>query len=370
MVVSIDKLLKSLWILCLLGAVFLTIIYMIFVGYFDVLYYQMLAVLTVSYIPYTICYRFINKELREYLLFFHICFIAITMSYLLVSFNAIVLMFIPVFSILFNKRLIFYTSLIISLVSYLILEFLFGDGYSFDLVAELSLLFAFFLILNVVLNVTVKQSKISYLFEKTVNTLIMAVEAKDDYTQGHSIRVSDYAMIIGKYMRKKGYKINLENLRIASVLHDIGKVKIPAEILTKPGKLTTEEYDCIKKHSLYGAKMAEELEYPKEIVSDILHHHERFDGKGYPDGLKGNKTPINSQIIAIADTFDAITSNRSYRDACTVQKAYEIIMENIDTQFDPKFRRIFQAVYVELATYNIDNAKVLEVPKSKLNQSL
>ncbi len=370
MAISIGKGLKLLWLICIIGVITLTFIYLILGERFDSLYFQFLAVLTLGYLPYTLTYRFFSTNTQQYLLFINMSIVTLAISVMLPlsHSNQVIVIFLPLLAILFNHRAIFLLSGIFSLCIYIFMDLIGGIHQSslYEMMLELSLLVVYLLLLRNVLKLLVKQSKINFLFEKTVNTLIMAVEVKDDYTQGHSVRVSDYTMIIGTYMKNKGYEVDLESLRISSILHDIGKIKIPVDILTKEGKLTAEEFNVIKKHSKDGADLAQELEYPKDIVDSILYHHERFDGKGYPSGLKGDEIPLKSKIIALADTFDALTSNRPYRNAFTADKAYEIIVENMNTQFDPSFEDIFNAVFHDFVKYQTSKKDVHVVKDFKL----
>ncbi len=356
MAIRIENALKLLWIVCLIGATTLTFIYIILGEGFDSLYFQFLAVLLLGYLPYTLTYRFFSAKLQKYLLFINMCIITLAVSILLPlsHSNQVIVIFLPLLAVLFNSRILFFIAGVFSLFIYVFMGLISGfypTSY-LEMFIEVSLLVVYLLLLRNVLKLLVRQSKNNFLFEKTVNTLIMAVEAKDDYTQGHSVRVCEYSMMIGKYMKNKGYNVDLESLKISSILHDIGKIKIPIEILKKDGKLTTEEFNIVKKHPKDGADLAQELEYPKEIVDSILYHHERFDGKGYPSGLMGEEIPINGKIIALADTFDALTSSRPYRNAFTADKAYEIIVENMSTQFDPEFEEIFNEVFLEFVKYH------------------
>lgn len=142
-----------------------------------------------------------------------------------------------------------------------------------------------------------------------IYTLANAVEAKDAYTSGHSSRVMQYCELIAKDLAA----IDLESLRVAALLHDIGKISIPESILNKTGILTKEEFEQIKDHPKRGYEILRDSDYLKEIRTIILEHHERVDGLGYPQGLKGNEIKIEARLLAVADTFDAIVSDRSYR---------------------------------------------------------
>ena len=177
------------------------------------------------------------------------------------------------------------------------------------------------------------------LFYKTVKAISSALDAKDPYTHGHSYRVTLYSMILAK---KMGADDNfMEEIETAGLLHDIGKIGIPQSILCKPGKLTDEEYDIMKKHPEQGEKMISDVKQLSIIADWLKSHHERWDGRGYPSGLKGEEIPLSARIIALADTYDAMTSTRSYRKALTHQDAIAEIQRCSGSQFDPKLAQIF-----------------------------
>ena len=142
-------------------------------------------------------------------------------------------------------------------------------------------------------------------------------------------------------------------------MHDIGKVNIPDTILTKSGKLTDEEYEIVKTHPVVGAKAIEDVEGIADNIAVVYHHHERWDGKGYPDGLVGEETPLVARITAIADAFDAMTSTRSYRPALPFEEAYKRILDGKGSQFDPELVEVFKQVYPDWITiskqYNKDH---------------
>ncbi len=179
----------------------------------------------------------------------------------------------------------------------------------------------------------------------TLRALVRSLEAKDPYTKLHSERVTQWAVAIAKEMNCTDEEI--ESLTFAGHLHDIGKIGIRDQILMKPGRLTREEYEIIKTHPVIGAEIVGHLGLLKVETSIIRHHHERWDGKGYPDGLKGENIPKLSRILAVADTYDAITSRRPYRDAMPDRFAYEEIKKNSGTQFDPKVVEAFSRLIEE-----------------------
>ncbi|KYH31778.1 cyclic di-GMP phosphodiesterase response regulator RpfG [Clostridium tepidiprofundi DSM 19306] len=168
---------------------------------------------------------------------------------------------------------------------------------------------------------------------KTIKALIAAVEAKDKYTEGHSLRVSKYALLIAKEMGLS--KEMCEKIEIGGLLHDIGKIGINEKILTKKGKLNVDEYDKIKQHPEIGYKILERVGFSDTIMNIVRYHHKRFDLKGYPEDKQISRLPLEASIIGVADTFDAITSNRSYRKAMSYKKAIHELKKNKGTQFDP-----------------------------------
>ncbi|HWL23126.1 MAG TPA: HD-GYP domain-containing protein [Ureibacillus sp.] len=202
-----------------------------------------------------------------------------------------------------------------------------------------------FLLLHRILNY-IKALKYSYeeQLEGIVKGVIATLELKDPYTRGHSERVAAYAMNMAEATRRyKPYE--LDHFYYACLLHDIGKVSIPDTILTKSGKLTDEEYDIIKTHPVVGAEAIRDVEGIADNIEVIYHHHERWDGKGYPDGLSGEDIPFLARITAVADAFDAMTSSRSYRPALHFEEAYKRILDGQGSQFDPQLIEIFKQIY-------------------------
>ena len=178
-----------------------------------------------------------------------------------------------------------------------------------------------------------------------VKSLVYAIEAKDEYTRGHSERVNRYAMLMATRLGLD--EKQSKALHWASMLHDIGKIGITETILNKPRALTGAEYNNIKSHSVKGCDILKPLEQLSRSLPGIMHHHERYDGQGYPHGLKGEDIPKMGRIIAVADTFDAITSNRAYRPGKTAKEALEIIENVAGTQLDPELVDVFKEVLKE-----------------------
>ena len=177
----------------------------------------------------------------------------------------------------------------------------------------------------------------SYL--STVSSLAEAIETKDPYTRGHSERVSEYATIIAKALNLPGSEI--EGVRVAGILHDIGKIGLPEGILLKFAPLTNAEFGIIKEHSMVSAKIIGKADFPWEIKLLALHHHERYDGTGYPDGLKGEDIPFGARILAVADTYEALLADRPYRRGLPKEKALEIIKKAAGPQLDPNIVPVF-----------------------------
>ncbi|MFC4320063.1 HD-GYP domain-containing protein [Litchfieldia salsa] len=188
--------------------------------------------------------------------------------------------------------------------------------------------------------------------------LANALDSRDTYTLHHSENVAKYAEKIAKAMNLPNDLCN--TVRMGSLLHDIGKIGIPENILTKPGKLTNDEYEFIKAHPKIGYEIIKHVEgFHKNGVLDIvLYHHERYDGKGYPFGLKGDDIPLISRIVAIADTFDAMTSRRIYREELDLEYTLNEINRNKGTQFDPDivdvFLKLFSANQTSLVNEEIN----------------
>ena len=176
-----------------------------------------------------------------------------------------------------------------------------------------------------------------------VNALARAVKSKDNYTQEHSSIMSEYAVSIAEYMGLNGTAIR--DVRLGSILHDVGKIGIDKCILLKPDVLTVDEREIIKQHPRIGAEIIRNVHPLKGVVPIVLHHHERYDGQGYLDGLRGEEIPIGARIVSLADVFQALTSDRPYRRALPQEKALTIIKEYSGSFFDPKIVKAFFEVY-------------------------
>lgn len=181
--------------------------------------------------------------------------------------------------------------------------------------------------------------KIQDLFISSMDSLVNALEAKDPYTKGHSLRVCDMAVKMAEY--KYGISQKVKEVELSSRLHDIGKVGVRETVLNKPGKLDDDEFNHIKEHTIFGETILMPIEKLKFVAKAVRHHHERFNGTGYPDGLKGEEIPDTSRIITIVDSYDAMISARPYRLALQKEEAVEEIRKNLGIQFDPQWAQIF-----------------------------
>lgn len=189
------------------------------------------------------------------------------------------------------------------------------------------------------------------LFMHVVSSLASAIDAKDTYTNGHSGRVAEYSREIA---RRAGYEgKELEDIYMMGLLHDVGKIGIPDAVINKPVKLTDEEYDIIKNHPVLGARILGNIKEMPKLANGARWHHERYDGKGYPDGLFGEDIPEEARIIAVADSYDAMTSHRSYRKSLPQEVVREEIEKGKGTQFDPRFACIMLEMMEEDVDYEM-----------------
>ncbi len=181
------------------------------------------------------------------------------------------------------------------------------------------------------------------LLRDSVRAMVAAIEAKDPYTHEHSWRVAEYALILGRGLRLSHDELKM--LELGALLHDIGKIGVPDAVLTKPGKLTQDEYEAMKKHPLLSAAIIANIEWLKDVVPIVKYHQERVDGLGYPEGLRGDKIPKFSRMVYVADSFDAMTSDRPYRKAMSLKEAFMELERNAGKQFDSDFVKVFVGEY-------------------------
>jgi len=200
--------------------------------------------------------------------------------------------------------------------------------------------------------------QVSSLHLRTIEALALAIEAKDETTGEHLQRVRVYAMELAKELGLS--EDETEALRAASVLHDIGKLAVPEHIISKPGKLTPEEFDKMKIHPTVGAEILEQVHFPYPVVPIVRAHHEKWDGSGYPNGLAGEDIPIGARILAAVDCLDALASDRQYRKALPLEEAMAKVAEDAGKSFDPRVVAILQRRYIELE--KLANEQPLQAP--------
>ncbi len=193
--------------------------------------------------------------------------------------------------------------------------------------------------------------KLERLSQQIINALAETIDAKDAYTNGHSRRVAQYSVEIAKRAGKS--KKEQEHLYYTGMLHDIGKIGIPDSIITKNSSLSDKEYFVTRKHPEIGAEILETISEIPNLSVGARWHHERYDGTGYPDGLKGTEIPEEARIIAVADAYDAMASRRSYRDVLPQREVFEEIQKGRGTQFDPVFADIMLQLMEEDKEYNM-----------------
>ncbi len=181
---------------------------------------------------------------------------------------------------------------------------------------------------------------------RTVEALAMAIEAKDGTTHDHLQRVQVYALAVGRELGLSDGEI--EALRAASILHDIGKLAVPEYIISKPGKLSPSEFEKMKIHPVVGAQILETVSFPYPVSPIVRHHHEKWDGSGYPDGLAGEQIPIGARILSAVDCLDALASDRQYRRALPLPEAIAVVVSEAGKSFDPRIVEILERRYVEL----------------------
>jgi len=182
-------------------------------------------------------------------------------------------------------------------------------------------------------NDVIDDNYINKLNLQTIQSLALAVEAKDPYTKGHSERVADMSEHLATMIGLA--KVDTERVRIAGILHDIGKIGVPETLLLNKSRLDDKEYELVKQHVVEGQNILRPLKFLSDIIPAVYHHHERFDGTGYPDGLVGEEIPLWARIVQVADTYDAMTSSRPYRSVFSNAQVIDELTRCVSTQFDP-----------------------------------
>lgn len=189
-------------------------------------------------------------------------------------------------------------------------------------------------------------AQLSQAYQASLIMFSNAIELRDDYTRGHVERVMEYAVLIGKELGWNERRI--EDLKYGSILHDVGKIYIQEAILRRAGPLSSGDWEEMKKHPVVGAELIKNIDYLMSAIPVIRHHHERWDGKGYPDGLKGEKIPLMARVVAVADALDAMTSPRAYRTPARAKQAYQEILACAGSFYDPMIVEAFKNAWTEI----------------------
>ena len=174
---------------------------------------------------------------------------------------------------------------------------------------------------------------------QVIAALVAAIEMKCRYTYGHSVREAGYAVALAQAMRLPEQQV--EDIRRGALLHDIGKIFVSGQILGKPDQLTEDEFEAVKKHSALGGRVVSKVKSLKEVARIVRHHHERFDGSGYPDGLADDRIPLGARVVAVVDAFGAMTEDRPYRRMLTLEEALAELERCASGQFDPRVVKVF-----------------------------
>ena len=204
-------------------------------------------------------------------------------------------------------------------------------------------------------------------FLDTIKSLSLAIDAKDPYTKGHSLRVADYVVLLARELKWPEDKV--EFLHYISMIHDVGKVTVPEHILKKNTGLTREEYDIMKQHSRAGADIIKDVHFFAQGSDIIKYHHERWDGRGYPESLKGEEIPDGARVLAVADAYDAMTTNRPYRKAMSPKDALQELHYCSGSQFEPRIVKAFEQIYPKIVLEEKEKKNPVEnIAKNVLNQ--
>ena len=316
-------------------------------------YETLAAILGIGFLP-SLAHKLLPDKFAPYVLVGNALLI-VSLVFVLMREWALagVFVLIPVFSLLFQGRGIYIFASAASLVLNVVLSvlFLFDESEPAQQTVILLDVLTVFLILVFIIYFVVKELRWRYMAEarhlQTILTLSQSVEAKDAYTQGHSERVAHIASLLAE--RIPG--LNPQTVYNCGLIHDVGKLSIPDSILLKKGRLSDEEYRLMKEHTTNGAKLCSNLNIPQEIVVGVLHHHERWDGRGYPLGQRAEQIPLIGRVLGVADAIDAMCSNRAYRNALDMADVIEEIRNNAGTQFDPDIVRIALERWTDIEQY-------------------
>lgn len=300
------------------------------------------VIMLVGFIPSLLYLRFFSR---------YTPFALVTNALILVTFIftlmrewalAGVFILVPVYSLLFKERFIYiFASIAAAILNISVIVLFFFKSYMDvqTLVIVLDIMTIFFILVFLIYFVSkdlILQSTMEAKQMQTILTLTKSVEFRDPYTHGHSDRVA----YLGQWIAEHVAGLDAQTIFHAGLIHDVGKLSIPDAVLLKPSRLSEEEFKLMKTHTTHGANICNSLNVPDAIVKGVLHHHERWDGKGYPSGLSGEQIPIIGRVLSVADSIDAMSSNRAYRSAMSMERIRSELIRCSGTQFDPELIRI------------------------------
>jgi len=316
-------------------------------------YGTLVAMMLIGFLP-SLAYRWCPPRYASYIMVGNGLFI-VSMIFVLLQEWALsgVFLLIPVFSLLFRDRAIYLISSVAALILNIVLALAFVFDKSQSALQTVILLdvLTVFVIMVFIIYFVVKDLRWRYMAEakhlQTILALSQSVEAKDAYTQGHSERVAH----VGRMLARDIPDIDPETVYNCGLIHDVGKLSIPDSILLKKTRLTEEEFRIMKAHTTTGAKLCTNLNIQDEIVLGVLHHHEKWDGTGYPNALKGESIPLIGRVLCVADSIDAMCTNRAYRNALEMERVFDELKRCEGTQFDPVVVRVALVRWDEIRAY-------------------
>ncbi|WP_168118587.1 HD domain-containing phosphohydrolase [Paenibacillus sp. HB172176] len=313
-------------------------------------YPYVVVIMSIGFLPSLLALRF-KPAAQPYILVIN-SLLLVSCVFILLQEWALsgVFILVPVYALLFQQRHIYLFSAICSIVLYTALSslILFSENKSSMQFVVLLDMLTIFLILVFIIYYVFKDLRWRNIREarhvQTIYTLSLSVEARDPYTQGHSERVARIVRIIADRLPQ----LDSELAYNSGLVHDVGKLSITDSVLQKENRMTGGEYELMKTHTTIGAKLCNNLNISEEIVEGVLHHHERFDGTGYPHGLQGEEIPLIARVLSIADAIDAMCSNRSYRSALELNHVYAELDRCKGSQFDPVLVKLVQEIWREI----------------------
>ncbi|TVY05480.1 HD-GYP domain-containing protein [Paenibacillus cremeus] len=316
-------------------------------------YFALVIIMLIGFLP-SVLTRYFSPKVSPYILVANALMIVSLIFTLLQEWAlAGVFVLVPVFSLLFQNKSIYLFASVSSLALNVALAILFlfdSAQTNIQIVILLDVLTVFFILVFIIYFVSKdvrSRNMLEAKYLQTILTLSQSVEARDPYTQGHSERVAYLARLIADRLPE----LDAQLVYNCGLIHDVGKLSISDTILLKTSRLTNEEYEIMKTHTTSGAQLCNNLNIYGQIVMGVLHHHERFDGKGYPYGLRGEGIPLIARVLCVADSIDAMCSNRSYRNALGMEYVRMELEKCKSSQFDPSLVDIVHEIWADITLF-------------------